>query len=142
MKRFLQFVILIVLAFILSISNGFATDDAKPCFVDLDGDGFNDNATDENSNNASMNSTSKSLLAASDAALAQFMNRGSTKAKRTELSSAARLSDSDRFLLRRLKIRSLSLCRSDFDASAGGASQMKSGSSSGGSNCSGGICRP
>ncbi len=123
-------VALIALVFILCLPNGL-----EAGFIDLDGDGINDQMIDSDNNGIPdliQNKVAKSdnlpMVTGMSIALPDFGP------------AIMLMSSADRFRVRDFGSRAISACRSDFDMFFGGGNGLGTGAT-GGSACAGGICR-
>lgn len=134
---FLKVIIVITLSAILitSVQLAFALDNNIESYVDLDGDGFDDNTPDIDNNGipdrfeiSGKNETNPIEVAS----VSFFANL--EKSSPTVLL----LSASEKFSLRKFSCRTLDKCRSNLDSDFSGG--IGFGNASGGGACAGGVC--
>lgn len=124
-------------------SPSLTAEPGKTPFVDLDGDGFDDNVTDSNNDGIPDFKDSPSPAASNPSdsysdfkPLADFSVPGSSAAQETSASSRFKgLQFSARSLMR-------NRCSLDSDAAFGPGNGIGMGSMSGGMVCVGGVCQP
>ncbi len=142
MKRYLFSLVAILILLILSpanITKVFAEDLSKhkDCFVDLDGDGFNDNTNDFENNRFASDEASKENEAGS-------MTEGDGENyvsfdSGTDTDVSVYLTHSEKFRLLKFSARGLDDCRAESESGFGGNMGAMGGSGQSG-GCAGGAC--
>ncbi len=145
MKRYLFSLGAILILLILSpenITKVFAEDSSKhsehkECFVDLDGDGFNDNTNDFENNRFATNDTPKDneaeSMAEGDSENYVSFDTG------TDTDVSVYLTHSEKFGLLKFSTRGLDGCRGESGSGFGGNLGSMGGSGQSG-GCAGGAC--
>ncbi len=122
-----------LLSIIMALVFSFTVQAGGRYFIDLDGDGFNDNIIDYDNNNIpdEFQSKVKELKTFTRTFTFSPTTLFADKSKETQLTV------SQQFSLHQFKARILSKCRSNFDSDFNSGQSVSSSSSSG---CVGGIC--
>ena len=131
---FLVSILLVLMLGCLTVSGAETKEKDQKPFVDLDGDGFNDNADDTDSDGipdrferAAPRIVTKAPRSDIFAAL-----------KQSSPAAAVAVSPLERFALRQFACRAQSKCRSNFESEFTAGLGVKAGSSGG--HCVGGVC--
>lgn len=132
LKRF--YFLLLIIVFVSVVPSIVSAVSSNQPYVDLDGDGINDNIDDIDNNNIPDSFQSKIKLG-SGSSLGQF--KGFSSTQELEQSAYKNLNFSQSFSLNKFSARSLDKCR--YDSESGFGIKVGFGSSGGGA-CAGGVC--
>lgn len=115
--------------------SGFAADSQR--FVDIDGDGFNDNAPDSDADGIPDGIEFHGFLSAQP----NLVLRVNPTPINASALMGARACASERFGSREFATRGIAVRRADFDAGFGSGLGLSGGQGGSGGGCVGGVCR-